>query len=617
MADESPGVESPGVESPGGDSPRWSREESSGSTSSFTRTSKKAGVNADFIREHSMTQESETATLQEKIRRILKSYAVVNLMAFVVAADSFLTCASVDARAATTELPYGFFFLSKLCLSLYTAELLLAFCANGLNVCKEWLGLIDTLIVVGGWAEVIVAAAVHAEIAVPLGLLRIFRLLRIVRAVQLLRRVRMFRELYKLITMMASVFRTLLWSFLLCFIVMTAFAMLIVEFVNPIVIDLNENFGTFEDCKECLESTATVMEANLLLFQTVIAGDSWGQIAVPVIHAAPATAMIFVGSQLTLVFGVLNLIVAVVVDTFAEARQSDVEALAEDLESDLQTDREKLREVFHRIDKSGTGELSLSELIAGAKNDAVFRSRLRVMDIDENDLQQLFQMIDIDESGSLQVSEFIGPLSRWARDSKTAPRFIKYNLMQSMQMQEDLLELSDRRFTRLSTQLETLANQLSAVTGGESEPEGLLMPTSSGDDSFNTTASSSHDQISAPHASGHPELLESKDSSHFALESQASLPVDIDDHDCHSRRAPTLATHSSEISRKIEAAMAHIDAKLETLLHREEERHRQPQRLARGHSKDTFRVMYMEQPWHVNGGGKPRSKDSERTLANI
>ena len=40
------------------------------------------------------------------------------------------------------------------------------------------------------------------------------------------------------------------------------------------------------------------------------------------------------------------------------------------------------------------------------------------------------------------------------------------------------------------------------------------------------------------------------------------------------------ATHSSEISRKIEAAMAHIDAKLETLLHREEERHRQPPRLA-------------------------------------
>ena len=26
-------------------------------------------------------------------------------------------------------------------------------------------------------------------------------------------------------------------------------------------------------------------------------------------------------------------------------------------------------------------------------------------------------------------AEFIGPLSRWAHDSKTAPRFIKYNLL--------------------------------------------------------------------------------------------------------------------------------------------------------------------------------------------
>ena len=52
------------------------------------------------------------------------------------------------------------------------------------------------------------------------------------------------------------------------------------------------------------------MHANLLLFKTVIAGDSWGLIAVPVIEHYPATAVLFMGSLLTLVFGVLNLIVA-------------------------------------------------------------------------------------------------------------------------------------------------------------------------------------------------------------------------------------------------------------------------------------------------------------------
>ena len=30
-----------------------------------------------------------------------------------------------------------------------------------------------------------------------------------------------------------------------------------------------------------------------------------------------------------------------------------------------------------------------------------------------------------DKSGTIEAAEFIGPLSRWAHDSKTAPRFIK------------------------------------------------------------------------------------------------------------------------------------------------------------------------------------------------
>ena len=73
------------------------------------------------------------------------------------------------------------------------------------------------------------------------------------------------------------------------------------------------------------------MTANLLLFKTVIAGDGWGEIAVPVIEAHPGTALIFMGAYLTIVFGVLNLIVAVVVDTFADARERDVLNLAEEM----------------------------------------------------------------------------------------------------------------------------------------------------------------------------------------------------------------------------------------------------------------------------------------------
>eukprot|EP00933_Yihiella_yeosuensis_P005495 TRINITY_DN110018_c0_g1_i1.p1 TRINITY_DN110018_c0_g1~~TRINITY_DN110018_c0_g1_i1.p1 ORF type:complete len:487 (+),score=109.70 TRINITY_DN110018_c0_g1_i1:196-1461(+) len=51
------------------------------------------------------------------------------------------------------------------------------------------------------------------------------------------------------------------------------------------------------------------------------------------------------------------------------------------------------------------------------------------MDIDEADLQQLFFMLDEDGTGSISPDEFKYALSRWLNESKTATRFVKYNVM--------------------------------------------------------------------------------------------------------------------------------------------------------------------------------------------
>ena len=107
-----------------------------------------------------------------------------------------------------------------------------------------------------------------------------------------------------------------------------------------------------------MSGVSEVMSANLLIFKTVIAGDSWGEVAVPMIREFPLALVIFMGllspilrssalawpivtvpprmaalralagSHLTIVFGVLNLVVAVVVDTFAEQRTKDVTNMA-------------------------------------------------------------------------------------------------------------------------------------------------------------------------------------------------------------------------------------------------------------------------------------------------
>ena len=99
----------------------------------------------------------------------------------------------------------------------------------------------------------------------------------------------------------------------------------------------------------------------------------------------------------------------------------------------------------------GDGELTLQELVDGARRVRQFQNRLRVMDIDQAcllqdwvaegcpqtsscqaDLEQLFGMLDHDGGGTIDPDEFKVTLSRWAFESKTATRFVRYTLQQLM-----------------------------------------------------------------------------------------------------------------------------------------------------------------------------------------
>ncbi|CAE8622844.1 unnamed protein product [Polarella glacialis] len=194
------------------------------------------------------------------------------------------------------------------------------------------------------------------------------------------------------------------------------------------------------------------------MFQTIIAGDSWGELAVPVIEAHPWTAIIFIGSLLTLVFGVLNLIVAVVIDTYAERRQKDLINLAKELDADAEEDRRFLQKIFDQIDEDGSGELNLDEVLLAAKSNSEFKSRLRVMDIDEGDLVQMFEMLDGDGSGFVDPEEFINALNRWANHSKTAARFAKYQMMRSIVQHAELHQQVVSKLDNLEKRLNSEAS---------------------------------------------------------------------------------------------------------------------------------------------------------------
>ncbi|CAE7574112.1 CACNA1B [Symbiodinium natans] len=370
-------------------------------------------VSAQFIKRdlHGSFLDGRTV-MQSYIYMFLKSPWTTNSLAAITMFDAYLSCVDIDRGAASLPPIAWVSVTTQLCLVLYTVEWLSWLFVRGRRIVKDLMLMMELLIILCGYGELILALTVES-VADSIVAFRMLRIARTLRLLKLFRRVGYFKELRKVLTMATTCLRTLLWSFLFCFVVMTFWSMLLVDLVQPLIVDLHESSSTFADCEECVRMSSSVMMANLLLFKTVIAGDSWGLIAVPVIEAHPATAIIFVGSLLTLVFGVLNLIVAVVVDTFAETRQRDVLGMAEELETDFEEDRRLLQRIFDRVDTQGSGQLSLEDLFTAAQEDPELQSRLRVMDIDEADLQQLFEMIDVDGSGTVEKSEFIEPLSRW------------------------------------------------------------------------------------------------------------------------------------------------------------------------------------------------------------
>ncbi|CAE8638366.1 unnamed protein product [Polarella glacialis] len=422
---------------------------------------------SDFIRSESSSDARETTHdcdyWRNSMDQVLESNAADVFLGIIIGLDVYASCVDIDSRAQSESTPSWAATVSNLCFTIYLLEFTLRVFIKRTQIFDSKWAVLDFIICFTGLLEVVLNASGISIVQV--GMMRLLRLARIMRLTRLFRKFAFLRELRKLMLMAASCCKTLLWSFIFCFIVMTVWAMASVELIHPLVVQMTAE-GHFEDCPYCQNALSSVMRANLLLFQTVIAGDSWGRLATPVIEAHPWTAIIFMGSQLTVVFGVLNLVVAVVVDTFAAQREKDVVEFAQDMDADQDDDKKFLRRIFTKIDADGSGELSIEELMHGARTIPEFQSRLRVMDIDEGDLTQFFQMLDGDDSGTVEPEEFINALSRWVHDSKTANRFVKYNVMRSMIQQEELRDLLVDKIEKLET---NLRHKLETKTGVKKE----------------------------------------------------------------------------------------------------------------------------------------------------
>lgn len=378
--------------------------------------------------------------------RVLQSVVLQAVLVLVVLADFILACISTDLRAAGKRVPDGIVMASHGCLLAYIGEFCLLVAVRKWKVFSDGWAVLDFVAIITGILELIphtTGDGVGGMVNVKL-----LRLLRVVRMLKLLRKIANVRELRRLLQMVTNCLRSLFWSIAFCFMVLTVWSLVAVEVLHPIVQELAEE-NEWPDCKHCADAFSSIMMSNLTLFQTIMASDEFGAIAIPVIIRYPATSIIFMGSFISIAYGVLNLVVALIVDTFAEQRQKDDKLVADDLDEAAEDDLEFLGNIFDEIDEDNDVLLSLDEIKKGARCNEDFRCRLRVLDLDEADLEQLFYMLDEDGSGSVDKNEFIGTLNRWKEDSRTAARFVKHNMQRALDQQDRIVAMLNMQYEYL------------------------------------------------------------------------------------------------------------------------------------------------------------------------
>jgi len=370
-------------------------------------------------------------TLRERLAQLLDNSVFQSVSGFLVILTVLLICMDTNARAQGSVSSKFEDVLMFICFAAYFLEFAASLVVQGKDAIYDCWNYIDAFVISTSLVEYMVSFFQLGDGLSILRLLRICRLLRLgklMRQMKLLNRVSWLKEVYVLCMMMASCLRTLLWVLGLCFFCMTIWSVLAVELLNEVVVDMAENNPSLWDgCERCGRSFGSIWESNWTFFQTIVAGDSWGVMALPIIEKHAWSSVIFIGAFSSILFGLLNLISAVVIDTFAERRARDVSSLASEMEYEEVLEKKFLGKMFAQIDVDGSGALDLDELRAGASKVREFRHYLRVLDIDDNDLGELFGMIDCDGSGEVDPIEFIEALYRMKHtDPKTATRFVKH-----------------------------------------------------------------------------------------------------------------------------------------------------------------------------------------------
>jgi len=319
----------------------------------------------------------------------------------VIVFNLVLVMIETDAVAKDQDVPPWADASSWIVLTLFVAELILRLFVLKADFWYDECCVFDFVLVLTD--VVLNLIGLFAGRLFPVSFLRIIRLFKLARVGKVFA---VFPELRLMMAGLLGSLQAIFWGTVLLAFVLLVFAILAVQFVQPYNLEVAAK-GGYAGCERCSRAYASVFDATVTLTQQVVAGDSWGEVTIPVMEHAPSTSLFFASVFLIIGMAVLNLILGVVVDIASQARDK----MATELEDEKTMERLEvhchLLEICKALDKNDNGEISKEELNEGWLENEHFRNALEFMDVSHDDLEVLWTILDADKSGAISYAEFV------------------------------------------------------------------------------------------------------------------------------------------------------------------------------------------------------------------
>jgi voltage-gated sodium channel len=317
-----------------------------------------------------------------------------------------LTVQPVDPSESSPETRLFFEVFEHVFLGIYVLELLCRLYACRTSCLRNGWVRFDVFLVImgvlGSWVAPLIISLGGDSMrdAGPSPLfLRVFRLARVARALRLFVQ---FRTLWMLVSGLSSSLPNVLNVFLVLSLTLFVFSCLAVEVITK---ERSSNGGDFQALVDQYWSSLPVIMMTLVQFVTL---DTVGEIYKPMIEDNILLVFYFLPFMLMVSVILMNLVTAVVIQTFMEHVKRDEETRLLWNKQRMLTLMPRLTNVFAGLDMDGNGQITWEELKCAPTDVQVELESLLSVD----SLADLFEALDQDGNMEISSDEFFDGMTR-------------------------------------------------------------------------------------------------------------------------------------------------------------------------------------------------------------